>query len=336
MKNHLTLYSYYLIILVGILPTAPMVSAWFKNKPIKTTKKMAKNKDNDKKSFVMYDSFLSAMKHLNDSEFRECVMRIRDYALEGIDEESQSPYVNIILAMAKPNLDSARRRYMASVENGKKGAEFGELGGAPKGNKNASKKQPLKQPLDVDVDDNDNVNEDIDEDEDVDVDVNVEVDDYTNADVNNDAESTPTGLVSSYNTSIQGVNNQIVHYRSQFEDREEKIKPLQEVNSSHSNSCDVRAAGKNTSEALSSNAEVSSATPQRREEGGMSMEEYIKKCFAQRVRMLAEMEKGSIPTDDRVFWGAIDLYCDLHYGTDRKRAAKEVSRMVKELLEQDD
>ena len=297
---------------------------------------MAKNKDNDKKSFVMYDSFLSAMKHLNDSEFRECVMRIRDYALEGIDEESQSPYVNIILAMAKPNLDSARRRYMASVETGKKGAEFGELGGAPKGNKNASKKQPLKQPLDVDVDDNDNVNEDIDEDEDVDVDVNVEVDDYTNADVNNDAESTPTGLVSSYNTSIQGVNNQIVHYRSQFEDREEKIKPLQEVNSSHSNSCDVRAAGKNTSEALSSNAEVSSATPQRREEGGMSMEEYIKKCFAQRVRMLAEMEKGSIPTDDRVFWGAIDLYCDLHYGTDRKRAAKEVSRMVKELLEQDD
>ena len=290
---------------------------------------MLKN-DDKKKSFVMYDSFLEAMKHLNDSEFRECVMRIRDYALEGIDEESQSPYVNIILAMAKPNIDSARRRYMASVENGKKGAEFGELGGAPKGNKNASKKQPLKQPLDVDVDDNDNVNEDVD------VDVNVEVDDYTNADVNNDAESTPTGLVSSYNTSIQGVNNQIENDSEQFEDREEKIKPLQEVNSSHSNSCDVRAAGKNTSEALSSNAEVSSATPQRREEGGMSMEEYIKKCFAQRVRMLAEMEKGSIPTDDRVFWGAIDLYCDLHYGTDRKRAAKEVSRMVKELLEQDD
>ena len=293
---------------------------------------MTRKNNNDKRSFVMYDSFLEAMKHLNDSEFRECVMRIRDYALEGIDEESQSPYVNIILAMAKPNLDSARRRYMASVENGKKGAEFGELGGAPKGNKNASKKQPLKQPLDVDVDDNDNVNEDIDED----VDVNVEVDDYTNADVNNDAESTPTGLVSSYNTSIQGVNNQIESDSEQFEDREEKIKPLQEVNSSHSNSCDVRTAGKNTSEALSSNAEVSSATPQRREEGGMSMEEYIKKCFAQRVRMLAEMEKGSIPTDDRVFWGAIDLYCDLHYGTDRKRAAKEVSRMVKELLEQDD
>ena len=291
---------------------------------------MTRKNNNDKRSFVFYDSFLEAMKHLNDVEFRECVLKIRDYALEGIEDESEYPMVNVIMSLAKPNLDSARRRYMASVENGKKGAEFGELGGAPKGNQNARKKQPLKQPLDVD--DNDNVNEDVD----VDVDVNVNVDDYTNADVNNDAESTPTGLVSSYNTSIQGVNNQIENYSEQFEDREEKIKPLQEVNSSHSNSCDVRAAGKNTSEALSSKAEVSSTTPQRREEGGMSMEEYIKKCFAQRVRMLAEMEKGSIPTDDRVFWGAIDLYCDLHYGTDRKRAAKEVSRMVKELLEQDD
>ena len=37
-------------------------------------------KDIGKNSFVMYDSFLEAMKHLNDAEFRECVMRIRDYA----------------------------------------------------------------------------------------------------------------------------------------------------------------------------------------------------------------------------------------------------------------
>ena len=46
---------------------------------------MSKN-DDKKKSFVMYDSFLAAMKHLNDAEFRECVLKIRDYALEGVDE----------------------------------------------------------------------------------------------------------------------------------------------------------------------------------------------------------------------------------------------------------
>ena len=105
---------------------------------------------NEKRSFVMYDSFLEAMKHLNDAEFRECVMKIRDYALDGIDKESESPYVNIILVIAKPNLEAARRRYEVAVENGKKGAKYGKLGGAPKGNQNARKKQPL----DVDVEEN--------------------------------------------------------------------------------------------------------------------------------------------------------------------------------------
>ena len=105
---------------------------------------------NEKRSFVMYDSFLETMKHLNDAEFRECVMKIRDYALDGIDKESESPYVNIILAIAKPNLEAARRRYEVAVENGKKGAKYGKLGGAPKGNQNTRKKQPL----DVDVEEN--------------------------------------------------------------------------------------------------------------------------------------------------------------------------------------
>ena len=281
-------------------------------------------KKEDKRSFVFYDSFLEAMKHLSDAEFRECVLKIRDYALEGIDEESQSPYVNIILAMAKPNLDSARRRYMASVENGKKGAEFGELGGAPKGNKNASKKQPLKQPLDVDVDDNVNVNEDVD--------VNVEVDDYTNADVNNDAESTPIGLESSYNTSIQGVNNQIESDSEQFEDREEKIKPLQEVNSSHSNSCVVGAADKNTSEALSSNAEVSSATPQRREEGGVDMSSYMERIVNRDIGRLATMRQRGEEFDQPLLNATIDNVIALYGRYDHNSAYKAIVHAIDTVL----
>ena len=54
-----------------------------------------------KRSFVFYDSFLEAMNHLNDTEFRECVMKIKNYALEGVDEESSSPDINIIMALAK-------------------------------------------------------------------------------------------------------------------------------------------------------------------------------------------------------------------------------------------
>ena len=126
-------------------------------------------KKNEKRSFVMYDSFLEAMKHLNDADFRECTMKIRDYALEGIEEESSSPNVNIIMALAKPNLEAARRRYESCVENGKKGAEFGKNGGAPKGNQNARKKQPqeqpLNQPLDVDVNENENKDDDVNADD---------------------------------------------------------------------------------------------------------------------------------------------------------------------------
>ena len=147
-------------------------------------------KKNEKRSFVMYDSFLEAMKHLNDAEFRECVLKIRDYALEGVDEESSSPMVNVIMAMAKPNLDSAKRRYMASVENGKKGAEYGKLGGAPKGNQNARKKQPQKQPLDVDV--NDDVEEDANEE------VNV------NGDDDGDTPSGTIGFQPSFSNSLIG------------------------------------------------------------------------------------------------------------------------------------
>ena len=145
----------------------------------------------------MYDSFLEAMKHLNDAEFRECVLKIRDYALDGIDEESESSYVNIILAMAKPNLDAARRRYMASVENGKKGAEYGKLGGAPKGNQNARKKQPLKQPLNVDVND------------DVEEDVNVKGDD------DRDNPSGTIGLQSSFTNSSIGFQEEEIENDSE-------------------------------------------------------------------------------------------------------------------------
>ena len=257
----------------------------------------------------MYDSFLEAMKHLNDAEFRECVLKIRDYALEGIEDESEYPMVNVIMSLAKPNLEAARRRYETSIENGKKGAEFGKLGGAPKGNQNARKKQPLKQPLDINVDEdkNENVNNDAD----------------VNADANNDAESTPTGLESSYNTSIQGVNNQIENDSEQFEDREEKIKPLQEVNSSHSNSCDVRAAGKNTSEALSSKAEVSSATPQRREEGGMNMGEYMERVIANSIGRLAKMKQQGKELDKGLINSTIDNII-AQYGHHDRRSAYSV------------
>ena len=286
---------------------------------------MSKSKNNGKNSFVFYDSFLSAMKHLNDAEFRECVLRIRDYALEGNEEESESPMVNVIMALAKPNLDSAKRRYMASVENGKKGAEFGKLGGAPKGNQNARKNNPQstpKQPLDVDV------NEDVEVDENVNEEVNVEVD--------ADAPSGSTAFQSSFSTSSSSVlREEIENDSERLEEREEKKEPLQEVGE------EASINSKRNSNNISSDSTASdqgvmgvAARPQQQKEPGMDMSEYIERCFVRGVSKLANIRRGKLPQDDNLFWRTVDYYCDLYGDTDKSTAAKNVSKIVAEFIKQ--
>ena len=297
---------------------------------------MSKIKDNGKNSFVFYDSFLSAMKHLNDSEFRECVMRIRDYALEGIDEESQSPYVNIILAMAKPNLDSARRRYMASVENGKKGAEYGKLGGAPKGNQNARKKQPQKQPLDVDA------NEDVD----------VNEDENDNMDVYDAADGTSGKQgFSSFSNSSNSVLINEANDSERLKKNEERKEPPTEEQPSHSNALVVGVADKGKGEtplyskdsSFSSaplgtgsvgEAGCSAARPRRREvkTGVYDQGEYYKLCFDNYMLDLVDMRLGKLPQDDNLFWQAVNVYQAILGNDDKKEVAKTVSYILSELV----
>ena len=297
---------------------------------------MSKIKDNDKKSFVFYDSFLSAMKHLNDAEFRECVLKIRDYALEGNEEESESPMVNVIMALAKPNLDSARRRYMASVENGKKGAEFGKLGGAPKGNQNARKNNPQstpKQPLDVDV--NDDVEEDVNEE------VNVEVD-----------ADAPSGSIE-FQSSFSNSSNSSLTYEARvselLEEEEENNErnlgldlkglvfvPASEVEKEiHINSNIESNNTPPVSPCSEKEAGCSAARPQQQKEPGMDMSEYIELCFVKGVSKLADMQRDKLPQDNNLFWRTVDYYCDLYGYKDKSKAAKDVSKIVAEFIKQD-
>ena len=296
---------------------------------------MSKIKDNEKKSFVFYDSFLSAMKHLNDAEFRECVLKIRDYALEGVDEESSSPMVNVIMAMAKPNLDSAKRRYMASVENGKKGAEYGKLGGAPKGNQNARKKQPQKQPLDVDV--NDDVEEDANEE------VNV------NGDDDGDTPSGTIGFQPSFSNSLIGFQEEEIENDSErLEEREENnernlgfdFKGFEFVAASEEmGETPIYSKDDNSNSASSPCSEEgagsSAARTRQQKEPGMDMSEYIERCYANSISKLADMRQGKLPQDDNLFWRAVGYYCDLYGCNDRSIAAKNVSKIVAEFIKQE-
>ena len=298
---------------------------------------MSKIKDNGKNSFVFYDSFLSAMKHLNDAEFRECVLKIRDYALEGVDEESSSPMVNVIMAMAKPNLDSARRRYEVAVENGKKGAEFGKLGGAPKGNQNARKKQPQKQPLDVDANEDVDVNED--ENDDID---------------ENDAADGTSGkqvFSSSFSNSSNSVLINEANDSERLKEQEAKKEPRSEVRPSSSNASVVGVADKEKGETpiYSKDSSISSAPrgtgsvgeagspaarPRRREvkTGVYDQGEYYKLCFDNYMLDLVDMRLGKLPKDDNLFWQAVNVYQAILGNDDKKEVAKTVSHMLSELV----
>ena len=78
-------------------------------------------------SLVFYRSFYEAVKDLPAEEFKEAVSAIMEY---GLNDEEQAPSgaAKVFLIMAKPLIDANNKKH----ENGKKGAEFGKLGGRPK------------------------------------------------------------------------------------------------------------------------------------------------------------------------------------------------------------
>ena len=82
----------------------------------------------NKQSFVMYASFYDAAMGLNDEDFRENILALKDYALYGIEYTSRNPMVNALLTMAQPNLEAAAKRRAKQVKNG----EYGILGGRPR------------------------------------------------------------------------------------------------------------------------------------------------------------------------------------------------------------
>jgi len=92
-----------------------------------------------KKAFIIYASALKAMEYLNDAEFRECVLKMADYSMNGVEESGSTAMVDMVLRMAYPNLDASRKRHEAAIENGMKGAAYGKRGGRPR--KNESKEE---------------------------------------------------------------------------------------------------------------------------------------------------------------------------------------------------
>lgn len=133
------------------------------------------DKENPKRdAFSFFWSFKDAIMGLEDENEKLAIYEaLTDYAFLGIEPTDLTPICKIIWKLVKPNIDSSIKRYDACVNNGKKGAEYGSLGGRPKKkketpeetpketpkkplNKNKDKNKDLKENLCIDIDERKN------------------------------------------------------------------------------------------------------------------------------------------------------------------------------------
>ena len=106
-------------------------------------------------SMVFYKSFYESLNGLPDDIRLKMLDAIIGYALNGTEPQLEGFGANLF-ALIRPQLDAnAKRR-----ENGKKGAEYGKLGGRPKKTpKGLSKETPVRLSLKTpNVNVNENVN----------------------------------------------------------------------------------------------------------------------------------------------------------------------------------
>ena len=92
-------------------------------------------------SFIFYRSFYEAVQELDEKDKIATYDAIISYALNRVEPDVQGA-AKAIFKMAKPQIDANQKRFLDGCE----GAEHGAKGGAPKGNKNAAKKQPHNNP----------------------------------------------------------------------------------------------------------------------------------------------------------------------------------------------
>ena len=106
-----------------------------------------------RESMIFYKGWVDAIKQLPGERQLELLIAIIEYGIDGEAADLSDPFMKAMLEMVKPQIDLNNTRY----ENGKKGAEYGKLGGRPK----KSKKTPKKPQENPNLTPNDNVNDNV-------------------------------------------------------------------------------------------------------------------------------------------------------------------------------
>ena len=82
----------------------------------------------ERESFIFYRSFHEAIKCMSEKVRGQIYVALADYALDGIEPENLSSEAKGMFMLMKPIIDANNSRY----SNGKKGAQYGKLGGRPR------------------------------------------------------------------------------------------------------------------------------------------------------------------------------------------------------------
>ena len=95
-----------------------------------------------RESMTFYADWLKAVQSLPKAMQADVLLAILEYGLNGVDTCSEGSIESAILAFIKPQIDINNQRF----ENGKKGAEFGKLGGRPRKTTKKPQENPKENP----------------------------------------------------------------------------------------------------------------------------------------------------------------------------------------------
>ena len=76
----------------------------------------------DNKGFIVLPSYYEAVMMFEDEKLRlEAWDTLMSYGVTGVLPDNLNPMVKMLMISLKPTIDNTKKRYQASVENGKKG-----------------------------------------------------------------------------------------------------------------------------------------------------------------------------------------------------------------------
>lgn len=132
----------------------------------------------EKDNYIMHAKYDEHFKLLTDSELGRLIRDVNNYVINGVlpQYSDNDRVINMAFSFMKATIDIEKKNYIEKCKTNKRN---GQKGGAPKGNKNATKKQPNgyeNNPEQPNGYENNPIDNDIGIENDIDIDIDNDID----------------------------------------------------------------------------------------------------------------------------------------------------------------